>query len=81
VKTLDELISLLDLKGDKEFTIETFYVFGENSNDEITKETINKFGMELARKKLNMREVVASLAFFRLDNYEAKITSNKKLDE
>lgn len=78
VKTLDELISLLDLKSEKEFTVDTCYIFGENTNYEYTKETVKNFGIELARKKMNFREVIATLAFFRLDNYQAKITSKFK---
>ncbi len=77
VKTLDELLSQnLDLKFEVEFIIKTCYIFGENSN-EYKNENVENWGIDLARKKLKFNEVVATLAFFRMEVYEEKIKSNK----
>lgn len=79
IKTLEELISLLDFKGEKEFTKEIMLIFGENNNTDYTNDMVENFGLEIATKKINFREVIATLAFFRLDNYHAKIRSNLNL--
>jgi hypothetical protein len=75
IKTFDELMSILDLKGEHEFSYEIFYIFGEYNNDTVSQDIIDIFGNELANKKVNFREVMAFLAFFRMDNLQAKITS------
>ncbi len=77
IKTLDELMCLIDNRGEREFTIETCMIFGDNNNNDFTRETLNTFGIELAKKKLNFREVIASFAFFTMDNYYEKIKSRK----
>lgn len=75
VKTLDEMLSLLEMKGEKEFSIEIFHIFGQNNNDEYTNEMVKTFGVEVAKKTVNFREILFTLAFFRMESYHGKITS------
>ena len=75
IKTLDELMSILNLKGEKEFSCDVFSIFGENTKNEISDEIIKNFGKDIGRKRVNFREVIATLAFFRMNNYQAKISS------
>jgi len=74
IRTLDELLSVLNLKGEIEFIQKIFYIFGENiskSHDYL----INTYGKEFCKKKVNFREVFDLLAFFRMDNFKAKVSS------
>jgi len=73
IKTLDELLSVLNLKGEIEFIQQIYYIFGENISAN-HKHIIDNYGEEFSKKKINFREVFNSLAFFRMENIKAKIS-------
>jgi hypothetical protein len=73
IKTLEELLSVLDLKGEIEFIQQIFFIFGENISSNI-KHITNNYIKEISKKKINFREVFNILAFFRMENIKAKIS-------
>lgn len=73
IKTFDELLTLLGVRGEEEFAKYVFLIFGEKSKYELNNNDLKHTYHKVANYTINYKDFLSTMAFYRVENIHDKL--------